>query len=491
MFEFKFRNKVILGLAASGIVLLLVAAFTYSSLAHNLVDRRWVSHTQLVLERLSELQSEISNAESRQRGFLLTGDTAYLEPYQNSLSQIRDGLKAVRQLTGDNPVQQRNLNSLEQLIAARLASINDVLGIRTRDGFVAAAAAVAKGAGRVQMEEIRTVVTSMKAEEDRLMLIRSAELNSSTNRSKLIIIFGETFGFCLLVFAGVVIHQEMTKRRRGEDEIRRLNADLEDRVAQRTLELAERSKDLERSNTELQQFAYVASHDLQEPLRTISSFTQLLAKRYRPQLDDKAQEFIDFAVNGCQRMQTLINDLLAFSRVGTQAKPLQPVSGDEVFDQVLKNLRVAIQESGAIIQRDPLPVVMADDVQLGELFQNLIANAIKFRGHEPPHIHVSAQRNNSIWTITVRDNGIGISPRHADRIFVIFQRLHTRTEYPGTGIGLALCKKIAERHGGRIWVQESPRGGSDFCFTMIAGEQADAGSREKIDGQLRAQAAAH
>lgn len=199
----------------------------------------------------------------------------------------------------------------------------------------------------------------------------------------------------------------------------------------------------------------------------VASFTQLLGRRYKEKLDDDARDFINYAVDGATRMQTLITDLLSYSRVGTQGKPLESTRCDEVLDRVLNNnLRLAIKESGAVITRDPLPTVMADPLQLGQLFQNLIANAIKFRGKDPPRVQIFAERRNGDWEISVCDNGIGISPEHADRIFVIFQRLHTKTEYPGTGIGLAICKKIAERHGGRIWVEPTPGGGSTFRFAI-------------------------
>jgi hypothetical protein len=297
---------------------------------------------------------------------------------------------------------------------------------------------------------------------------------------------GEGLGFFFLFIAGLIIHREMGRRARAEEDIRKLNADLERRVAERTAELAERAQDLERSNMELQQFAYVASHDLQEPLRTISSFTQLLAKRYQDKLDDKAREFINFAVDGCKRMQTLINDLLAFSRVGTQGKPLVPVSCDAVLDRVLKSLKLAIEDSGAVIKRDPLPVVLADEGQLGQLFQNLITNAVKFRSNDSPRIQISAERNGRDWKLLVRDNGIGIAPEQSDRIFVIFQRLHTKTQYPGTGIGLAMCKKIAERHGGRIWVEPSPEGGSIFYFTIGDGEMMNVKETDSRELRLTA-----
>jgi signal transduction histidine kinase len=232
--------------------------------------------------------------------------------------------------------------------------------------------------------------------------------------------------------------------------------------------LREKTEKLARSNEDLGQFAYVASHDLQEPLRMVTSYVQLLAKRYQGKLDADANEFIDFAVDGAVRMRKLINDLLTYSRVGTQGKELSPTDSEAALAQSVKDLEVTIEENGALVTHDPLPTVMADRPQLGQLFQNLIGNAIKFRGNEPPRVHISASRNGSGWIFSVRDNGIGIAPEYSDRIFIIFQRLHSRQEYAGTGIGLAICKKIVERHGGHIWVESDVGKGATFCFSLPA-----------------------
>jgi PAS domain S-box-containing protein len=253
------------------------------------------------------------------------------------------------------------------------------------------------------------------------------------------------------VIGAVVAFNDITQRRQAEKQLQEI------------------ATALERSNKELEQFAYVASHDLQEPLRMVASYVQLLARRYKDKLDADANDFINFAVDGAKRMQTLINDLLTYSRVGTRAKLLTATDCELVLQDALNNLQVAILESGAIITHDTLPVVLGDSVQLSQLFQNLLSNAIKFRHRgEAPSIHVGAERRAAEWVLSVHDNGIGIDLRHADRIFQIFQRLHTRDEYPGTGIGLAVCKKIVERHGGRIWAESQPGHGATFLFTFPA-----------------------
>ena len=240
----------------------------------------------------------------------------------------------------------------------------------------------------------------------------------------------------------------------------------ERRLAQE--DLAHKVEELARSNRDLEQFAYVASHDLQEPLRMIATYTQLLSEKYRGRLDDNADKYIGYAVEGAVRMQALIEDVLAFSRVGRNGREHAPIDSSAAVDQALKILAMATRESAISVDKGPLPQVFGDQSQLVQLFQNLLGNALKFHGANPLQVQISAVREGEEWIFSVADNGIGIAPDHCEFIFNIFQRLHTREEYPGNGVGLAICKKIVEQHGGRIWVESSPGKGATFKFTLPA-----------------------
>jgi len=260
-----------------------------------------------------------------------------------------------------------------------------------------------------------------------------------------------TSGDTILVTAAI---RDITVRKKAE-------ADLLQTVAE-----------LNRSNEELGQFAYLASHDLQEPLRMVASYTQLLSRRYKGRLDTDADEFIAFAVDGASRMQRLIEDLLSYSRVGTAGQPLVATSSEAALEQALANLDVAVEEHGAEVTHDPLPEVLADEVQLIQLFQNLVGNAMKYQDSGVPKIHVSAARDGErMWDFSVKDNGLGIGPEYLEKVFGMFERLHRRDEYAGTGIGLAICRKIVERHGGEISVESQLGEGSTFHFGL-----AEAGS---------------
>jgi len=244
--------------------------------------------------------------------------------------------------------------------------------------------------------------------------------------------------------------EDITERRLREEELKKL------------------SEELARSNTDLRDFAYVASHDLKKPLQSIEGFAKLLGRRYKGKLDAKADEFIEYIGSSVKRMQELIKDLLEYSQIGAKEKKFKPTDCSGVVDKAVGNLQAAIEESNSVVTYDELPTVMVDTPQIISLFQNLIDNAINFRGEEAPRIHISAQRKGDEWVFSIQDNGIGIDPKDSEQIFGMFQRLHGSTEYPGTGIGLAICKKIVGHHGGRIWVESEPGKGSTFFFTLPA-----------------------
>ena len=249
----------------------------------------------------------------------------------------------------------------------------------------------------------------------------------------------------------------------------KLNGELKlalDRLRQAEQEREERARELARSNRDLEEFAAVASHDMQEPLRMITQFLHLLRNSYQGRLDQDADDYIQFAVDGADRMQALIRDLLAYARVGSGGKSFSSTDCEKVLNEALANVAVRIEETGALITREALPTVKADSHQLVQVFQNLIWNAIKFRGKNPPQIHIGCRQEANEWLFWVRDNGIGIAPEFAERVFQIFKRLHTREQYAGTGIGLAVCKRVIERHQGRIWVESQPGQGATFYFTI-------------------------
>ena len=285
----------------------------------------------------------------------------------------------------------------------------------------------------------------------RLTMLPVFSVSSGEDRPLIILVSG---GLISLLFFGVLWSFASTQAR------------AEALAREMTKTLDSHAQELARSNAELEQFAHVASHDLQEPLRAVAGCVQLLQQRYQGQLDSRADTLIAHAVDGVVRIHTLINDLLAYSRVNSRGRRFELVDCSAVLNDALAGFEVAIKESGVVVTHGTLPTVMADRLQLAQLFQNLLSNAIKFRGEQPPNIHVGVEYSAAEWRFAVRDNGIGIESAYREQIFVIFQRLHTRRQYPGTGIGLAICKRIVERHGGRTWVESEPEKGSTFFFTI-------------------------
>ena len=717
-----------------GLVLLLVISIVAYRDTRTLIDtNRQVVHTQEVLVTLERVLSELKDAETGQRGYLITGEEPYLEPYRAALSTVERTMQQLRRLTAETPAQEQRLAALEPLVRQKLAELQETIDVRTRVGFAAAAQIVRTDRGKRLMDNIRAVVQDMVSAERTLLSQRTHTTEAGAQTTLSTIVYGNVLACVVVALASYTISRQLTKRRQAEQALAALNADLEQRVTDRTEALrrseeAERAQreyfevtlrsigdavivtnplgevtflnrvaealtgwrladgrgkllpevfhivheetrqpvenpvakvlrtgsiaglanhtilirkdgsvcpiddsaapicdehghllgivlvfrdvtarrqaeyalraseekyrglfnaidegfcliekvdgdagepvefryleanpafatqtgvgdtagktigqvfpgepqewrdtydavlrtgepkrfertlvsqgrvlelyafrvedgtqrrvavlftditarkqaedtqarllaEVRRANDELQQFAYIVSHDLSEPLRTVASYVQLLARNYQGRLDAAADEYITFAVEGAQRMQQMLTALLAYTRAGGQRQEFTAVDCEAVLRRVLADLHVTITESEATITRDPLPTVPGDATRLGQVFQNLVGNALKFRHTAPPHIHIAAQREGAVWRFAVRDNGIGIDPRQAGRLFQVFQRLHPRQQYPGSGIGLAICKKVVESHHGKIWVESEPGRGATFFFTLPA-----------------------
>lgn len=430
--------KTILKMMVPGLmVVLIMAGMTFKGLrdAYN-----WVRHTHEVIfeiERI-DLQSKLGKVEIRQH--LFDNSEAKLRQIANRRAEAEKGIHEFIRLTQDNAAQQVNASRLIDLNRIIWADIEQA-GISNNSDFVNNAESLET------TRQYLILLQAMKQEEYRLLDIRMNKSYSQIKMSGFWVVF--SLSMTLFITAIGI----------------RSSAKLQIATQQKNL-MESHAEELKKSNAELQQFAYVASHDLQEPLRMISSYMSLLERRYKDKLDSKALEYIGFAVNGASRMKDLIDDLLQYSRIGSTAKNFERVEMSQLIRDVIDDLQQAISESGTELKICDAPPVMGDEVQLRQLFQNLIVNAIKFRSEKPPSIEITCSQQNTTVGFQVRDNGIGIAKDHFEKIFVIFQRLHTKEEYPGTGMGLAICKKVVERHGGRMWVESEPGSGSSFNFTL-------------------------
>jgi signal transduction histidine kinase len=494
------RRSLLVGLAflAAMTLLILMGWLGYRNLVEVRGATEWVTHTYQVTEKLQEDLTNLSDAETDERDFIITGNQRYLEAYKAALGKANQDLATLKGLTADNPEQQKRLAGIEVTVRERRAVLETNIATRKTSGFQAAQMAILASQSKTIMEMVRLRFAEAAAVEMNLLQERSKLLALKTARVNQALLAGFLLAITLLGVVFVVLMREIARRGRVESELDRqqkqlyvvleertrandelmgqrkdleemndrLEAEAKERIqAQELLNVV--NADLQRSNRELELFAFVTSHDLQEPLHTITSYTELLAHKYKGKLDQQADMYIGFIVDGTNHMHLMINDLLAYSRVGTRARPFAPVRVDAVLDQALASLGNSIKESNASVERDELPEVDGDDTQLSQLFQNLIANAVKFRKKDVPlRIRISCARRENEWVFGVHDNGIGIELRYFERIFEIFRRLHTRQEYEGSGIGLAICRKIAEHHGGRIWVESTFGEGTSFYFTM-------------------------
>ena len=413
---------------------------------------------QSLSSAVGKLRSIANDAEVGEHGFLLTGNKDYLASLEGANARVARYVQQTDARGALAPEVQQRIGRVVTLMMDRLREANRVVAVEKTQGFAAAVALAKASQSRKTMEEVRQSVEALQNE-------LSAEVARDLSRERYLtrsafLFF--LFGTLVMLFVLVWLYNSLISYLKGRDlahtQLQELNADLERRIAERT-------KELQEFNEELKQFAYIASHDLQEPLRTITSFAQLLESRYRGKLDPDADEFIGYIVTSARRMADLINGLLALFRLHKSGQGMAAVSFDQIVENAKVSLQGSIRESGAEIQSGSLPSLVVDPMQFSQVFQNLISNAIKYRREEAPRVMIEGRRDGSNWIISVSDNGRGFDQQFAECIFGLFQRLHVR-EVEGTGIGLSIVRKIVERHGGRIWAESREGEGSTFFFSL-------------------------
>jgi signal transduction histidine kinase len=504
-----------IGVALGILLLFSLAAMVAGGLAlvslHN-ARTRLVDTIDPAATRAQLLDTSLVNQETGVRGYALSAQQDFLQPYNQGMTQERASINALRAAMGQLPkgtaADLTAVTTQAHYWRTHYAqpTINQIS--KTKKPLVSPAVL----AGKADFDALRAKVAVLEGDIAGARRQAVATLNDDATVLDAVFI-AVAIGLAVIVVLLAIglratairpIHRLATEARRvadgdfshevhvtGPREVTNLASDV-NVMRERILEalaasqeanavLQEHTEELERSNSELEQFAYIASHDLQEPLRKVASFTQLLQRRYGGQLDDRADQYIEFAVDGAKRMQALINDLLSYSRVGRSTREPALVSSEAALSQARNNMAAQMEETGATVESGHLPLVLAELTLLTAVFQNLLSNAIKFRGDERPRIVITTSRDGEFWLFSFSDNGIGVEPDYAERIFVIFQRLHERTAYPGTGIGLAMTRKIIEYFGGKIWLDTSYTGGSRFLFTLpIPAETIDTDSPGKL-----------
>lgn len=474
----KVGGTLALAFLASIVLLGIIGVVSYRAVQTLTSNNERVTHTQEVLEDLQEIRTLLIQVETDARGFLLTGDDVYLMAYQSDLILIPDKVNSVRTKTQDNLSHQQKFAVLEDAVRSRLELLKEFVDRRQ----VLGATVIPAGQGpegKRRMDAVWNAIDDIAKDERNLLAERTDQSRESTRRLLFTLglsLLGTLALICTVFYLAL---RDIRARRDNEARLAAARDALEDRVRERTAELSASNTELERSNRELEDFAFVASHDLQEPLRKIQAFGDRLRTVQGPKFDDQGKDYLDRMSNAADRMHTLINDLLAYSRVTTKGQPFEPTDLANVVDGVLSDLETRIDDTGGSVTISDLPTIDADAVQMRQLFQNLIANALKFKkDDEAPKVAVSSEifqgevsstgrtMPEDLVRISVSDNGIGFDEKYLDRIFTPFQRLHGRNEYSGTGIGLAVCRKIVERHGGSLTAKSAPGKGSTFIAVL-------------------------
>ena len=447
---------------------ILLSILTYFSVTEFKSRVDWVSHTREVIDAIEAVQLSVAGAETLQRNYLLTFDEAFVRRMELSIQKVQSNLERLSNLVADNPVQRSRVVNLRELALRKCEYLRRVAATRRTESLDAAIQLMKTLHGPELTDTIQSRTEEMRRSEE--LLLQERLTDQRWKEAELVVLFasGIIGTLLLLAWSWRSIGHYATARDQAAAEVLKLNEVLEARVAERTLELQRANDELRRSNEDLSRFTYIASHDLQEPLRMVTSYVQLLERRYAQALDDNARQYIGYAVEGAVRMQRLIHDVLEYSRLGGD-QDRGTVDMNSVFSTTVRNLELVIAETSAKISSGDLPAVHGDEAALVAVLQNLFANSLKFRHSErAPVISVTAEASKGMWKFRIADNGIGFDSRYADKIFGMFQRLHTRRDYEGTGIGLAVCKRRIEALGGQIWAESKPGEGSTFYFSLPA-----------------------
>jgi signal transduction histidine kinase len=420
-------------------------------------DRAWVTHTHLVIESLGEILIDITQAETSQRGYILTGDGDYLEPFENRVDKVQQDVKEFGSLTSDNPGQQEAIRQLEPVIAARVAGLMERMEIRSRSGLAAASEAVATGDnGEQLMGEIRERIARMRTTEQQLLVQRLKMAADSTRKMKAIIVAGNVIAVVFFLLAGLAIHRETARRNLAEEDVKHTNELLK----RQTVELSE-------TNHELESFSYSVAHDLRAPLRQIGGYSKVLLQEHGPRLDEEARRYLEKVGDGARKMGRLVDDLLSLSRVGRQELALQFTALDSLLRQVVEELAPECSGREVEWRIGGLFSVECDPGLMKQVFVNLLSNAVKYTGkRERAVIEVGQARQNGQRVVFIRDNGAGFEMQYASKLFGVFQRLHKARDFEGTGVGLAIVQRIIRKHGGQIWAEAKLDEGAAFFFTL-------------------------
>ncbi len=464
-------------------------ALSYRSIGIMSENNQAVTNNLQILSSLKDLRINLSRAESQKRGYLITEDEMYLGSFNNNIFKINEIIHNLSQSPTSIEQQKDRFQDLYQQVNASTTEMQKTVSLIEAGDQAGAVNRIKTDIGMALMQNINNIIDNMEADET-LALYNNRRL-ADKNRKFILIALVATNAIGLLLSLAIFIALSRNAKKIAllYEDVEKANSELEAKVEERTYALQVFSEELQRSNRELEEFAFVASHDLQEPLRKIRAFGDRLLQKHKDEMGERGADYVSRMYNASERMSLLIDDLLSFSRVTTRQKPFEPVDLNKVIDQATSDLEYAIEDSQARITSDNLPTIDADASQLGQVFMNLLSNSIKFRQADiAPKISITCDEDDAYridpeddrdWIrITYTDNGIGFDPQYTDKIFNLFQRLHGRDEYTGTGIGLALCRKIVERHGGRISAESSPGAGTRFYIvlptTQLALEIADA-----------------